>query len=77
MGVSGKHGLLEIVGCALDGKKDEPLGPNLRRLLAGKWRVRAEVVDELRKVLNGDRRRWPDARKRDLDKPERRKRRAE
>jgi hypothetical protein len=30
---------------------------------------------ELRKVLDGDRRRWPDPRKRDLGKPERRKRR--
>jgi hypothetical protein len=32
------------------------------------------VLDELRKVLDGDRRRWPDPRKRDLVKPERRKR---
>jgi len=41
-----------------------------------RWRKRigAEVLDELREVLNDDPRRWPDPRKRDLGKPERRKR---
>jgi len=41
-----------------------------------RWRkrIRADVIDELREVLNGDPRRWPDPRKRDLGKPERRKR---
>ena len=37
-------------------------------------RVRAEVLDALREVLDGDRRRRPDPRKRDLGKPERLKR---
>ena len=37
-------------------------------------RVRAEVLDALREVLDGDRRRRPDPRKRDLGKPERPKR---
>ena len=41
---------------------------------AGEVRVRAEIIDELREVFNGDPRRWPDARKRDFGKPERRKR---
>jgi len=36
--------------------------------------VRAEVLDALREVLDGDRRRRPDPRKRDLGKPERPKR---
>jgi hypothetical protein len=52
--------------------------PDLLEIAAmrARWRVRvrAEVLDELRKVLDGDRRRWPDPRKRDLGKPERRKR---
>jgi hypothetical protein len=41
-----------------------------------RWRVRirAEILDELRKLFNGDPRRWPDPRKRDFGKPERRKR---
>ena len=41
-----------------------------------RWRVRirAEILDELRELFNGDPRRWPDPRKRDFGKPERRKR---
>ena len=58
----------------LDGKRNARLGATGETFARWRLRVRAEVLDELRKVLDGDRRRWPDPRKRDLGKPERRKR---
>ena len=54
----------------LDGKKNARPELQAKLLPVGV----SEVLDELRKVLDGDHRRWPDPRKRDLGKPERRKR---
>ena len=66
--------LLEIAAMRARWKEERAAGATGETFARWRVRVRAEVVDELRKVLNGDRRRWPDPRKRDLGKPERRKR---
>jgi hypothetical protein len=58
--------------CAFDGKMN--VGATGETFAHWRVRVRAEVLDALREVLDGDRRRRPDPRKRDLGKPERPKR---
>jgi hypothetical protein len=55
-------------------KEERAAGATGETFARWRIRVRAKVLDELREVLDGDRRRWPDPRKRDLGKPERRKR---
>src|SRR3984885_14936645 len=67
--------LLEIAAMRARWKEERAAGATGETFARWRVRVRAEVLDELRKVLDGDRRRWPDPRKRDLGKPERRKRR--
>ena len=67
--------LLEIAAMRARWKEERAAGATGETFAHWRVRVRAEVIDELRKVLNSDRRRWPDPRKRDLGKPERRKRR--
>jgi hypothetical protein len=67
--------LLEIAAMRARWKEDRAAGATGETFARWRFRVRAEVLDELRKVLDDDRRRWPDPRKRDLGKPERRKRR--
>ena len=67
--------LLEIAAMRARWKEERAAGATGETFARWRVRVRAEAVDELRQVLNGDRRRWPDPRKRDLGKPERRKRR--
>ena len=66
--------LLEIAAMRARWKEERAAGATGETFARWRVRVRAEVLDELRKVLDGDRRRWPDPRKRDLGKPERRKR---
>jgi hypothetical protein len=65
---------LEISAMRARWKEERAVGATGETFARWRARVRAEVLDELRKVLDGDRRRWPDPRKRDLGKPERRKR---
>jgi hypothetical protein len=67
--------LLEIAAMRARWKEERAAGATVETFARWRIRVRAEVLDELRKVLDDDRRRWPDPRKRDLGKPERRKRR--
>jgi hypothetical protein len=67
--------LLEIAVMRARWKEERAAGATGETFAQWRHRVRAEVLDELRKVLDGDRRRWPDPRKRDLGKPERRKHR--
>ena len=66
--------LLEIAAMRARWKEERAAGATGETFARWRVRVRAEVLDELRKVLDGDPRRWPDPRKRDLGKPERRKR---
>jgi hypothetical protein len=66
--------LLEIAAMRARWKEERAAGATAETFARWRLRVKAEVLDELRKVLDGDRRRWPDPRKRDLGKPERRKR---
>ena len=66
--------LLEIAAMRVRWEEDRAAGATGETFARWRFRVRAEVLDELRKALDGDRRRWPDPRKRDLGKPERRKR---
>ena len=66
--------MLEIAAMRARWREERAAGATGETFARWQVRVRAEVVGELRKVLNGDRRRWPDPRKRDLGKPERRKR---
>jgi hypothetical protein len=66
--------LLEIASMRARWKEERAAGETSETFARWRVRVRAEVVDELRKVLSDDRRRWPDPRKRDFGKPERRKR---
>ena len=67
--------LLEIAAMRARWKEERAAGATVETFARWRVRVRAGVLDELRKVLDGDRRQWPDPRKRDLGKPERRKRR--
>src|SRR6476620_11156737 len=66
--------LLEIAAMRARWREERAAGATGETFARWRLRVRAEVLDELRKVLDGDRRRWPDPRKRDFGKPERRKR---
>jgi hypothetical protein len=66
--------LLEIAAMRARWKEERAAGATGETFALWRVRVRAEVLDELRKMLDGDRRRWPDPRKRDFGKPERRKR---
>ena len=66
--------LLEISAMRTRWKEERAVGATGETFTRWRARIRAEALDELRKVLDGDRRRWPDPRKRDLGKPERRKR---
>jgi hypothetical protein len=66
--------LLEIAAMRARWKEERAAGATGETFARWRVRVRAEVLDELRRVLDGDRRRWPDPRKRDFGKPERRKR---
>jgi hypothetical protein len=66
--------VLEIAAMRARWKEERAAGDTGETFSRWRKRVKTEVIDELRKVLNGDERRWPDERKRDLDKPERRKR---
>jgi hypothetical protein len=66
--------VLEIAAMRARWKEDRAAGDTGETFAQWRKRVKTEVIDELRKALNGDERRWPDERKRDLDKPERRKR---
>jgi hypothetical protein len=67
--------LLEIATMRARWKEERAAGATSGPFARRRLRVRAEALDELRKVLDDDRRQWPDPRKRDLGKPERRKRR--
>src|SRR5580693_4262163 len=67
--------LLEIAAMRARWKEERAAGATSETFARWRLRVRAKVLDELRKVLDDDRRQWPDPRKRDLGKPERRKRR--
>jgi hypothetical protein len=66
--------LLEIAAMRARWKEERAAGATGETFARWRVRIKAEVLDELRKVLDGDRRRWPDPRKRDFGKPERRKR---
>lgn len=55
-------------------KEERAAGATGETFASWRKRIRAEVIDELGEVLGSDPRRWPDPRKRDLGKPERRKR---
>jgi hypothetical protein len=66
--------VLEIAVMRARWKEDRAAGATGETFACWRRRIRVEVIDELREVLNGDPRRWADPRKRDLGKPERRKR---
>jgi hypothetical protein len=66
--------LLEIAAMRTRWKEERAAGATGETFARWRVRVRAEVLDELRKVLSDDRRLWPDPRKRDLGMSERRKR---
>jgi hypothetical protein len=68
--------LLEIAAMRARWKEERAAGATGETFARWRIRVKSEVLAELRKVLDDDQRRWPDPRKRDLGKPERRKRRA-
>jgi hypothetical protein len=65
---------LEIAAMRTRWKEDRAAGDTGETFARWRKRIRTEIIGELRGVLNGDPRRWPDPRKRDLGKPERRKR---
>lgn len=65
---------LEIAAMRTRWKEDRAAGDTSETFARWRKRIRTEIIGELRGVLNGDPRRWPDPRKRDLGKPERRKR---
>src|ERR1700753_1669492 len=62
--------LLEIAAMRARWKEERAAGAAGETFARWRLRVRAKVLYELRKVLDG--RRWPDPRKRDVGKPERR-----
>jgi hypothetical protein len=66
--------LLEIAAMRARWKEERAAGATGETFARWRLRVKAEVPDELGKVLDGDQRCWPDPRKRDFGKPERRKR---
>jgi hypothetical protein len=66
--------LLEIAAMRARWKEERAAGATGETFARWRFRVRAEVLGELRKVFDDDRRRWPDSRKRDFAMPERRKR---
>ena len=66
--------LLEIAAMRARWKEERAAGATGETFARWRVRIKAEVLDELRKVLDADPRQWPDPRKRDLGKPERRKR---
>jgi hypothetical protein len=66
--------LLEIAAMRARWKEERAAGATSETFARWRVRIKAEVLDELRKVLDDDQRRWPDPRKRELGKPERRKR---
>jgi hypothetical protein len=66
--------LLEIAAMRARWKEERAAGATGETFTRWRVRIKAKVLDELRKVLDDDQRRWPDPRKRDLGKPERRKR---
>jgi hypothetical protein len=65
---------LEIAAMRARWKEERAAGATGETFARWRFRVRAEVLGELRKVCDDDRRRWPDPRKRDFGMPERRKR---
>jgi hypothetical protein len=66
--------LLEIAAMRARWKEERAAGATGETFARWRFRVRAEVLGELRKVFDDDQRRWPDPRKRDFAMPERRKR---
>ena len=66
--------LLEIAAMRARWKEERAAGATGETFARWRFRVRAEVLGELRKVFDDDRRRSPDPRKRDFGMPERRKR---
>jgi hypothetical protein len=66
--------VLEIAAMRARWKEERAAGATGETFARWRKRIRVKVIDELREALNGDPRRWPDPRKRDLGKPERRKR---
>jgi hypothetical protein len=66
--------LLEIAVMRARWKEERAAGATGETFARWRVRIRAEILDELRELFNGDPRRWPDPRKRDFGKPERRKR---
>ena len=66
--------VLEIAVMRARWKEERAAGATGETFARWRVRIKGKVLDELREVLNGDLRRWPDPRKRDLGKPERRKR---
>jgi hypothetical protein len=66
--------LLEIAAMRARWKEERAAGATGETFARWRFRVRAEVLGELRKVFDDDRRRWPDPRKRDFGMLERRKR---
>jgi hypothetical protein len=67
--------VLEIAMMRARWKEERAAGATGETFASWRKRIRAEVIEELGDVLGSDPRRWPDSRKRDLGKPERRKRR--
>jgi|ERR1700733_12009666 hypothetical protein len=65
---------LEIAVMRARWKEERAAGATSETFASWRRRIRAEVIGELGDVLGSDPRRWPDPRKRDLGKPERRKR---
>jgi hypothetical protein len=63
--------LLEIAAMRARWKEERAAGATGETFARWRVRIKGKVLDELRKVLDDDRRRWPDPRKRDLGKPER------
>jgi hypothetical protein len=65
---------IEIAVMRARWKEERAAGATGETFASWRRRIKAEVIDELGDVLGSDPRRWPDPRKRDLGKAERRKR---